>query len=162
LHETPAGPSTAGCPQRSEGTQAPGSPSLCLLSLGEARESESPAAATERHRNQAKCELVRSKNKLGIGRFGVRARIRHAFGAPCGCCAAKSRSDPQNPATRRFCKCFRPLAQMIRAEAAMKIVATCKLTDLNPIPNPIPYPSRKALVTAPRSAASSGSGRAIV
>ena len=26
-----------------------GSPSLCLLSLGEARESESPAAATERH-----------------------------------------------------------------------------------------------------------------
>jgi hypothetical protein len=31
-----------------------GSPSLCLLSLGEARESESPAAATERLRNVAK------------------------------------------------------------------------------------------------------------
>jgi hypothetical protein len=43
--ETPLLPSTAGCPQRSEGTQTIGSPSLCLLSLGDARESESPAGA---------------------------------------------------------------------------------------------------------------------
>ena len=48
---TPTGLSTAGCPQRSGGTQTVGSPSLCLLSLGEARESESPAAATERHQD---------------------------------------------------------------------------------------------------------------
>ena len=34
--------------------------------------------------------------------FEVRARIRHAFGAPCGFCAAKSRTDTQNPAARRF------------------------------------------------------------
>ena len=39
---TPAGPSTAGCPQRSEGTQTIGSPFLCLLSFGEAKESELP------------------------------------------------------------------------------------------------------------------------
>ena len=38
--------STAGCPQRSEGTQTVGSPFLCLLSFGEAKESESPAGAT--------------------------------------------------------------------------------------------------------------------
>ena len=38
---TPAGLSTAGCPQRSEGTQTAGSPFLCLLSFGEAKESES-------------------------------------------------------------------------------------------------------------------------
>jgi hypothetical protein len=42
---TPFFASTAGCPQRSAGTQTIGSPSLCLLSLGEARESESPAGA---------------------------------------------------------------------------------------------------------------------
>ena len=45
LCQTRAGPSTAGCPQRSGGTRTIGSPSLCLLSLGEARESESPAGA---------------------------------------------------------------------------------------------------------------------
>ena len=41
----PLSPSTAGCPQRSEGTQTAGSPSLWLLSLGETRESDSPAGA---------------------------------------------------------------------------------------------------------------------
>ena len=39
---TPAGPSTAGCPKRSEGTQTAGSPFLCLLSFGDAKESELP------------------------------------------------------------------------------------------------------------------------
>ncbi len=43
LFLTPAGPSTAGCPQRSEGTQEPGSPFFCLLFFGEAKKSESPA-----------------------------------------------------------------------------------------------------------------------
>jgi len=43
--ETPRTASTAGCPQRSGGTQTAGSPFLCLLSFGEARESESPAGA---------------------------------------------------------------------------------------------------------------------
>ena len=49
------------------------------------------------------------------GIFGVRAQIRRAFVAPCGCCAAKLRSDPKNQAARRFLKCFRLLAQVGRA-----------------------------------------------
>ena len=41
LHETPAGPSTAGCPQRSEGTQQVGSPFLLLtLLLAKQKKSE--------------------------------------------------------------------------------------------------------------------------
>ena len=43
--ETPAKLSTAGCPQRSEGTQPVGALFLGLLSFGEAKESESPAGA---------------------------------------------------------------------------------------------------------------------
>ena len=43
--ETPTKLSTAGCPQRSEGTQPAGSLFLGLLSFGEAKESESPAGA---------------------------------------------------------------------------------------------------------------------
>ena len=43
--ETPLDASTAGCPQRSEGTQPAGSLFLGLLSFGEAKESESPAGA---------------------------------------------------------------------------------------------------------------------
>ena len=43
--ETPAKLSTAGCPQRSEGTQPAGSLFLGLLSFGEAKESKSPAGA---------------------------------------------------------------------------------------------------------------------
>jgi hypothetical protein len=39
---TPFFASTAGCPQRSGGTQTIGSPFLCLLSFGEAKESELP------------------------------------------------------------------------------------------------------------------------
>jgi len=37
---TPAGLSTAGCPQRSEGSQVAGSPFFCLLFFGEAKKSE--------------------------------------------------------------------------------------------------------------------------
>ena len=46
--ETPLDASTAGCPQRSEGTQPVGSLFLGLLSFGEAKESESPAGAKSR------------------------------------------------------------------------------------------------------------------
>ena len=46
--ETPAKLSTAGCPQRSEGTQPVGSLFLGLLSFGEAKESESAAGAKSR------------------------------------------------------------------------------------------------------------------
>jgi hypothetical protein len=51
---TPLGASTAGCPQRSGGTQAPGSPFFGLPYFGEAKKGESPAAATERHQASAK------------------------------------------------------------------------------------------------------------
>jgi hypothetical protein len=43
--ETPRNVSTAGCPQRSGGSQTVGSPFLCLRSFGEAKESKSPAGA---------------------------------------------------------------------------------------------------------------------
>ena len=45
LGGTPRNVSTAGCPQRSGGTRTAGSPFLCLLSFGEAKESRSPAGA---------------------------------------------------------------------------------------------------------------------
>jgi len=45
---TPPEASTAGCPQRSGGSRTVGSPFLCLLSFGEAKESESPAGANSR------------------------------------------------------------------------------------------------------------------
>ena len=65
LSSTPAGPSTAGCPQRSGGTQTVGSPFFCLLFFGEAKKSESPAAATERHRNSSTSLVIDSiKNAL--------------------------------------------------------------------------------------------------
>ena len=41
-------PSIAGCPQRSEGTRPVGSPFLCLLSFGDAKESECAAGRTSR------------------------------------------------------------------------------------------------------------------
>jgi len=43
--ETPPKPSTAGCPQRSEGTQRVGSPFFWVLFFGEAKKSASPAGA---------------------------------------------------------------------------------------------------------------------
>jgi hypothetical protein len=62
----------------------------------------------------------------GSGVFGVRAQIRRAFGLPGGCFAAKLRSDPKNHAARGFHKCFRHLAQAIRARAAIELVATIR------------------------------------
>ena len=92
LSSTPAGLSTAGCPQRSEGTQTVGSPFLLLtLLLAKQKKSESPAAATERHQDFAKYPALRSRTKTnsGPGVFGVGAQIPRAFGLPCGCFAAK-------------------------------------------------------------------------
>jgi hypothetical protein len=57
---TPAGPSTAGCPQRSGGTQTVASPFFSLGFFGEAKKSKSPAAATERHRNSSKNLVLES------------------------------------------------------------------------------------------------------
>ncbi|PLC03775.1 hypothetical protein CY658_17135 [Variovorax sp. RO1] len=45
LGETPRNVSTAGCPQRSGGTQTAGSPFFCLRFFGEAKKSRSPAGA---------------------------------------------------------------------------------------------------------------------
>ena len=70
LSGTPLEASTAGCPKRSGGTQTVGSPFLLLtLLLAKQKKSESPAAATERHRNFAERMLVQSKDKLGSGVF---------------------------------------------------------------------------------------------
>ena len=69
---TPLEASTARCPQRSGGTQTPGSPFLLLtLLLAKQKKSESPAAATERLRNSSKNPVLKSRAKqFGIGRFG--------------------------------------------------------------------------------------------
>ncbi|BDT67246.1 hypothetical protein os1_14210 [Comamonadaceae bacterium OS-1] len=48
--QTPLEASTAGCPQRSVGTQTVGSPFLGLLSFGEAKESDCAAGRTSRPR----------------------------------------------------------------------------------------------------------------
>ena len=71
----------------------------------------------------------------GSGVFGVRAQIRRAFVAPCGCFAAKLRSDPKNQAARHFLKCFRPLAHVILAQAAIELVAAIRL---KPVPESEP------------------------
>ena len=73
------------------------------------------------------------------GVFEVRAQIRRAFVAPCGCFAAKLRSDPKNQAARRVLKCFWPVALVICAQAAIKLVASIRAQpDLEPEFHPIP------------------------
>ena len=100
---------------------------------------------------------INSDSDSGI--FGVRAQIRRAFVAPCGCFAAKLRSDPKNQVARRFLKCFRLIAQVVRAQAAIELVAAAQQ---EPGPESESPPLCKTLVNALRSGASSGSGRAIV
>ena len=75
--------------------------SFAYFAFGEAKESESPAAATERHQDSSKCPALRSSTKqFGSGRFRVEAQIPRAFCPPCGCCASL-RSEivirPQKP-----------------------------------------------------------------
>ena len=64
LHETPAGLSTAGCPQRSGGTRTVGSPFFSLGFFGEAKKSESPAAATERLQDSSNKPVNRKRTRL--------------------------------------------------------------------------------------------------
>jgi hypothetical protein len=89
LHETPAGPSTTGCPQRSGGTQAPGSPFFSRGFFGETKKCRSPAAATERHRNYAQEAVLKStegfdrlsptvEQKCGSWRFQRESKIQQA------------------------------------------------------------------------------------
>ena len=62
---TPLEASTGRCPQRSGGTQTPGSPFLLLtLLLAKQKKSESPAAATERHQDLAKNAVIESRRRL--------------------------------------------------------------------------------------------------
>ena len=69
LFLTPAGPSTAGCPQRSAGTQEPGSPFFCLLFFGEAKKSElppgNPRPASLRKERAARARTGHSKVRGG-------------------------------------------------------------------------------------------------
>jgi hypothetical protein len=107
---TPAGLSTAGCPERSGGTQTPGSPFFSLGFFGETKKCRSPAAATERHRirQRTQCSI---KDKAPIPHPERREKIRdRAFwgsepkfpeplARPVGAAlrfAAKLRSDPKN------------------------------------------------------------------
>ena len=74
---TPLFPSTAGCPQRSGGTQEPGSPFFSLGFFGETKKSKSPAAAIERHRSLTNILMLDSAQ--GFSRFspsGVTERER--------------------------------------------------------------------------------------
>ena len=65
LSGTPLEASTAGCPQRSGGTQTVGSPFLLLtLLLAKQKKSESPAAATERHQDLAMNAVIESRRRL--------------------------------------------------------------------------------------------------
>ena len=59
LSETPLGASTAGCPKRSAGTQAVGSPFFWLLFFGEAKKSASPAGARPGTRPQQRAHDAR-------------------------------------------------------------------------------------------------------
>ena len=67
---TPTGLSTGRCPQRSGGSQTPGSPFLLLtLLLAKQKKSESPAAATERHRTcQRTQHFIEHKASTGSAR----------------------------------------------------------------------------------------------
>ncbi len=81
LFLTPAGPSTAGCPQRSGGTQQVGSPFLCLLSFGEAKESELHAGQPPASHSQQKALRRKTKDAINSGaktQYTTRARgINH-------------------------------------------------------------------------------------
>ncbi len=55
-------PSTARCPERSAGTQTAGRLFLAYLILAKQKKSESPAAATERHRDSSKNQLIKKEH----------------------------------------------------------------------------------------------------
>ncbi len=105
LFLTPAGPSTAGCPQRSGGTQEPGSPFLCLLSFGEAKESELHAGQPPASRTQQKAQR---QNKPGLkrrapshdGTFTTRSSSSGISGIPSsGSTGSSSASSSSRPSS---------------------------------------------------------------
>ena len=74
------------------------SPFLCLLSFGEAKESRSPAAATERHRNRAKRVLVQWAKEI---RIRTCSSAEPKFATPSACPAgASQRNCDLTPKTR--------------------------------------------------------------
>ena len=112
LSSTPAGLSTAGCPQRSEGTQTVGSPFFGLPYFGEAKKGESPAAATERHQDFAKnpgADAAQGFDRLSPnGEKQIRERAfsgsEHKFTAPsarpAGASLCSQRNCDPTPKTR--------------------------------------------------------------
>ena len=129
---TPAGLSTGGCPERSGGTQAVGSPFLLLtLLLAKQKKSESPAAATERH--QVSSTNPTDRKKQGFGRLS-----RNGCEAPheeqkrklrCGRFEGQSTNSPS----------LRLALRVLRFAAQRNCDLTLK-TIRPPIPSPNPTP----------------------
>ena len=94
---TPAGLSTAGCPQRSGGTQTVGSPFFGLPYFGEAKKGESPAAATERLRTQQSACSFNQKQIRNRAFLGSEPKFPEPAARPSG--AAQRNCDP-TPKTR--------------------------------------------------------------
>ena len=74
LSKTPLGASTAGCPQRSEGTQPVGSPFFGVLFFGETKKSASPAGATPGLRPAQRARLPQSAQPAQTARPPQRER----------------------------------------------------------------------------------------
>ena len=107
LHETPAGLSTGGCPSRSGGTQAPGSPFLCLLSLGEEKKVSRPpqrqsgigiqrrnSAQFKRRLRQALPERMGNKASTGSARTGGMLNLNGEKKLRCGRFEGQSTNSP--------------------------------------------------------------------
>ena len=105
---TPLEASTARCPQRSGGTQTPGSPFLLLtLLLAKQKKSESPAAATERHRSLAKRMLVGVTEKIRKRAF-LRSEPKFATPSarPAGASLCSQRNCDLTPKIRLHVDCL--------------------------------------------------------
>ncbi len=74
LSKTPLGASTAGCPQRSEGTQPVGSPFFGVLFFGETKKSASPAGTTPGLRPAQRARLPQSAQPAQTARPPQRER----------------------------------------------------------------------------------------
>ncbi len=115
LHETPAGPSTAGCPAaKRRGRRHQGRLLFAYFLLAKQEKVSRPPrrqsgiGLTREPRAQFNARLRQAQPERGgerarnseAGVFGVRAQIPRAFGSPCGCCASlrsKIVIRPQKP-----------------------------------------------------------------
>ncbi len=103
LHETPAGPSTAGCPAaKRRGRRHQGRLLFAYFLLAKQEKVSRPPrrqsgiGLTREPRAQFNARLRQAQPERGgerarnseAGVFGVRAQIPRAFGSPCGCCAS--------------------------------------------------------------------------